>query len=189
MDKVQGFKIKENEIEKYLSSGPQTQVTPEIKKIASEISGTVLEKAQNILNRGSSLVKFQDYNKEEVFRKRTASQILQGGYITGCTDAALLFITLARASGIPAKYVETINKEWLENGGDQIGGHIYSQIYDENRGWVWVDPMGRKIDSPPENRVVFKEGLDSWDIGINDFDSLKTKFEEFRKQWLLENSK
>jgi hypothetical protein len=176
-------------LKKYLSSGLQTQVTPEINKIASEISGTVLEKAQNILNSGSSLVKFQDCNKEEVFRKRTASQILQDGYITGCTDAALLFITLARASGIPAKDVETIDKEWLKNGGDQIGGHIYSQIYDESRGWVWVDPMRRKIDSPPENRVVFKEGLDSWDIGINDSDSLNTKFEEFRKQWLLEDSK
>jgi len=189
MDEIEGFEIEENEIEKYLSSGLQTQVTPEINKIASEISGTVLEKAQNILNSGSSLVKFQDCNKEEVFRKRTASQILQDGYITGYTDAALLFITLARASGIPAKYVETIDKEWLKNGGDQIGGHIYSQIYDESRGWVWVDPMRRKIDSPPENRVVFKEGLDSWDIGINDSDSLNTKFEEFRKQWLLEDSK
>jgi len=48
--------------------------------------------------------------------------------------------------------------------------------------------MRRKIGSAPEKRVIFQEGLDSWDIGITDFDSLKTKFEEFRKHWLLENS-
>ncbi len=189
MDKIQGFGIKQNEIGRYLSFGPQTQVTPEINKIASEISGTVLEKVQKILDIGSSLVKSQEFDKE-VFRKRTASQILRDRYITGCTDAALLFITCSRASGIPAKYVETIDEGWLRNGGDSVGGHIYSQIYDENRGWVWVDPMRRKVDSPPpENRVIFQEGLDSWDLGITDFNSLKTKFEEFRKQWLLENPK
>jgi len=37
MDEIEGFEIEENEIEKYLSSGPQTQVTPEINKIASEM--------------------------------------------------------------------------------------------------------------------------------------------------------
>ena len=188
MEEAQKYESGENEIKKYLIPGPQTQITQEIKEIASDINGTVLEKAQKILDIGPSFVKSQEYDKE-VFRKRTASQIIQDGYITGCTDAALLFITLARATGIPAKYIETIDKEWLRNGGDSVEGHIFSQIYDESRGWVWVDPMQRKVDSPPENRVVFKEGLDSWDIGINDFDSLKTNFDEFRKQWLLENSK
>ena len=101
----------------------------------------------------------------------------------------MLFITFARASGIPAKYVETIDEEGLRNGGGSISGHIYSQIYDINQDkWIWVDPMRRKIGSSPEKRVIFQEGLDSWDIGITDFDSLKTKFEEFRKHWLLENS-
>lgn len=178
----------QDEIERYLSSGLQTQVTPEIEEIVSDISGTVLEKAQKILDIGPSLMKSQKHDKE-VFRKRTAAQILSDGYITGCTDAALLFVTLARASGIPAKYVETINEEWLRNGGNSIEGHIYSQIYDISQDkWIWVDPMQRKIGSSPENRVIFQEGLDSWDIGITDSNSLKTKFEEFRKQWLLKSS-
>ena len=188
MDELQVLKTQDNEIKKYLVSGTQTQVTPTIEKISSKILGTTLEKVQKILDICPSVVESRNFNKK-IFRKRTADQILKDGYITGCTDAALLFITFARASGIPAKYIETIDEEWLRNGGGSISGHIYSQIYDINQDkWIWVDPMRRKIGSSPEKRVIFQEGLDSWDIGITDFDSLKTKFEEFRKHWLLENS-
>ncbi len=34
-----------------------------------------------------------------------------------------------------------------------------------------------------DNRVVCTEGLDSWDIGIRDHDSLKKKFEEFKRTY------
>lgn len=174
-----------NEVEKYLQSGEQTQITPDVLEIASTFQGTTLEKAQQIIQRISQLEghKF-NYN---IFRKRTGSQIIKDGYDTGCTDSALAFITLARASGIPTKYIETINEKWLEEGGTSIAGHIYSQVYDkENEVWRWVDPMGRKMDTSPEadSRVVFKEGLDSWDIGIRDYESLKELFNEFRKDWL-----
>lgn len=174
-----------NETEKYLQSGEQTQITPEVLDIATTFQGTVLEKIEQIIKRISQL-EGRKFNYD-IFRKRTGSQILKDGFDTGCTDSALAFITLARASGIPAKYIETISKKWLEEGGTSIAGHIYSQIYDEESDeWHWVDPMGRKIDTPPEadSRVVFKEGLDSWDIGIRDYESLKELFNEFRKDWL-----
>jgi len=168
-------------IEKYLLPGEQTQITPKVKEIAENFSGSTSEKVEQIFNKISSLE--QRGFDDQVFRQRTAGQIIADDYVTGCTDFALVFIVLARASGIPAKYVETINKEWLRTGGDLIGGHIYSQIYDkEESQWRWVDPMRRIIDMSPEARVVFKEGLDSWDIGIKDFDSLKSSFEEFRNR-------
>jgi len=151
-----------NYIEKYLQSGEQTQITPMILEMVAELQGTVLEKVEQIIAKISQLEGHEfDQN---IFRKRTGSQILEDGYYTGCTDSALAFITLARASGIPAKYIETISEEWLKEGGISIAGHIYSQIYDEGTGiWHWVDPMGRKMDTNPETdfRVVFKEGLDS----------------------------
>jgi hypothetical protein len=102
----------------------------------------------------------------------------------------LAFIILARASGIPTKYIETIDREWLKKGGSSIGGHVYAQVYDESQSkWVWVDPMGRNIGNPPgEGRVVFDEGLDSWDLGIRDYSTLNGEFEGFRDQWLLKFS-
>ena len=41
--------------------------------------------------------------------------------------------------------------------------------------------------SVPENRIIFEKGLDSWDIGITDFESQEARFSEFRKQWLVQN--
>lgn len=183
MDQIPGSEIENNEVDKYLSSGSQTQITPEIEKIVSEIDGTVLEKTQKILEIGPTLVEMKDFD-EGVFRKRSGAQIIQDKYITGCTDAALVFIVLARASGIPTKYIETIDVEWLKKGGSSIGGHVYAQVYDEAQDkWVWVDPILGIVDNPPgEDRVVFGEGLDSWDLGINDYNSLRSKFEIFKNQ-------
>ncbi|KUK76986.1 MAG: Uncharacterized protein XD93_0607 [candidate division WS6 bacterium 34_10] len=180
---------KEQEINKYLNSGPQTHITEGIQKIVSGIEGTNLEKTKKILDLGSSLVERKGFDRE-VFRKRTASEILKDGFITGCTDAALLFVALARATNIPAKYVETIDEQWLKEGGDLIRGHVYSQIFDDiTNKWIWVDPLNCQFDAPPIGRIIYKEGLDSWDIGIRDFDSLKKAFKEFRKQIELNNSR
>jgi hypothetical protein len=189
MEEIQRYESEENEVNKYLTPGPQTQITSEIKEIVSKVDGTALEKTQKILDMGPSLVDYKEYNIK-VFRKRTGSQIIQDKYITGCTDAALAFITLARASGIPTKYIETINKEWLESGGYPRRGHVYAQVYDDTEGkWVWVDPMGLEIVKPPGDRVIFKEGLDSWDIGIKNSSELKKVFLKFREEWLSQNTK
>ena len=173
-----------DDISKFQQPGKQTTYTPEIMKVTSGFQGSVLDRTHKILSY-MKLLKVGRFDKN-FFRKRTASQILEQGFVTGCTDSDLVFVTLARASGIPAKYVETIDKGWLENGGDSIKGHQYAEIYDtENKRWIWVDPMGNRVDIPsPENdkREIYAVGLDSWDIGITDFNSLKVKFNEFREQ-------
>jgi len=190
MDDTEPFKVKTElpeEVEKYLEPGEQTKISPEIQRIADSIEGNTLEKAQGILNWGRDVIGRGEFTNrsydKNVFRKRTAEQILKDRYLTGCTDYALLFITIARACGIPAKYVETIDREWLEKGGTDISGHVYAQIYDEEKGeWVWVDPRMWKIGSSPKqkDRIVFKEGLDSWDIGIRDKESMDREFGNFR---------
>jgi hypothetical protein len=172
-----------SEIEKYLQSGEQTQFTTEVRKITLTFEGDMTERVSQIFNWMDSL----DLKKsDKVFRKRTADQIVEDGYITGCTDAGLVFVALARASGIPTKYVETIDKIWLKEGGSSVQGHIYAEVYnEEDKSWTWVDPMRKMIGTQPieDGRVVFKEGLDSWSIGIKDFESLKAAFDEFREKW------
>jgi len=174
MQEVQKHEIEKNEVERYLDSGSQTQITPEIKEIASKLHGTVLERVQQILDMGPSLVTYKEHDERE-FRKRTGAQIIGDKYITGCTDAALAFIVLARASNIPTKYVETIDKKFLREGGEYFSGHVYAQVYDDLKDqWVLINPMEREINvSFPESRVLYKEGLDSWDIGIKDFEILE----------------
>lgn len=170
-----------NDFKKYLQEGNQTRITPEIAILAKNIEGSTKEKIERILEIVNSLKK-ERFNKE-VFRRRTAAEILKSGYVTGCTDAALAFIILARAAGIPTKYVETINRSYLKEEKDDVGGHIFAQSYYEERNeWGWVDPMLGTIGEAPK-RVIYKEGLDSWDIGIKDFESLKEAFEKFKMEW------
>jgi len=162
---------------KYQQAGKQTQLTPEIQQVASTYQGTVLDKTKQILAYLKSMraTRFD----ESIFRKRTAGQILKDGFVTGCTDSDLVFVALARANGLSAKYVETIDESWLQKGGGSIQGHQYAEVYDEEqKRWFWVDPMGMRIDIQPplkEGRVIY------------DFDSLKQKFEEFRTNWLETN--
>jgi len=68
-------------------------------------------------------------HNERVFRKRTASEILESGYVTGCTDRALVFLVLARELGIPARYVETFEEQWLHEDTRKIKGHIFVDIF------------------------------------------------------------
>lgn len=178
-----GIIEKPDDITYFQQAGKQTQVDESIQQLAAGIMGTTEEKIQKILSLVQSLQskRFDD----KVFRKRTGSQIIAEGYVTGCTDSALVFISIARASGLSTKYLETIDEKWLREGGGSIGGHIYAEVYDDhNKQWILVDPMGAKADILfPNNRVLFKTGLDSWDIGITDFNSLQTQFESFRKTW------
>ena len=174
---------------KFESSGKQTQITPEIKDIAKGISGNAIDKSKQIIEIFSKRMKFIDFN-ENIFRKRTADEIIKDDTLTGCTDADLVFIAVARASGLSVKYVETIDESWLKTGGGSIRGHQYAEVYDdENKRWFWVDPMGGRVDTPSpkiEGRVIYKVGSDSWDIGITGFDSLRKAFNIFREKWLVQ---
>jgi len=171
--------------EKYIEPGKQTLITSDIKERVLDFKGTTIDIIREILDTLRDF-RMERFNKE-IFRKRTANEIIKSGFVTGCTDYALVFIVLSRACGIPVKYVETIDKEWLINGGNSFTGHIYSKIYDESKNeWIWVDPMRGRIGDNLEDfqRVIYKEGLDSWDIGIFDFESLEKVFLEFRDNWL-----
>jgi len=83
----------------------------------------------------------------------------------------------------PAKYVETIDSDWIQHGGEQIAGHVYVSVFDGSR-WRVIDPVKKIVDADiaRDGRVVYGEGLDSWDIGIDSFDSLSKAFNDFRSQ-------
>lgn len=170
----------------YLKAGKQTQITPVISKFVRTVRGDSLAKIKSIISLVSSL-KYTGFDIN-FFRKRTAEQIIQDGFTTGCTDSCLVYVALAKACQIPTRYVETIDKEWLETGNrDSIRGHQYalSWVLEEKR-WIWVDPLGARLDTPnpdKEGRVIYKFGKDSWDIGIDNFETLKKKFIDYKTSY------
>lgn len=86
-------------------------------------------------------LKWDETKKGELGRGRTAEQVLQSGFVTGCTDVALAFIVLARALGIPTRYVETLESAYVM--GDReipIRGHSFTDVLTRN-GWRVYEPI------------------------------------------------
>lgn len=166
--------------DEFLRSGEQTAVTEQIKGIAETIEGGTEDNVRQIFQVLSGL-RYHPTDKDAVFRKRSADQILADGYVTGCTDDVLVFIAIARATGIPTKYIEAIDKAWMKSDTSSIQGHVYAGIFDSGE-WRIVDPSKRELDVniDEDGRVIYDEGLDSWDIGIHDYDSLAQKLDQFR---------
>jgi hypothetical protein len=171
----------------FLKQGLQTKIEENIKNIEKQIPGEGLDYIANALDWVLSNLKREQSRKvkDKVFRKRTASEIVEDGYVTGCTDTALVFIALVRAKGIPTKYVEAVNKKWLEDKdkeGKGIRGHVFAECFVSGK-WYQIDPARGVIHAKPNYTKfeIFAKGLDSWDLGIKDFKSLKEKFTNFRK--------
>ena len=76
-----------------------------------------------------------------------------------CTDYHSLFVGMARALGIPARFI--IGFPLPAQPGDQAisGYHCWAEFWDETRGWVPVDIS--EADKHPEKRELLFGGLDS----------------------------
>ena len=115
---------------------------PEMKKIADQATkgkkGT-LEKARAVY----------DWVVENTFRNpevkgcglaipgRTLEQCKGGGK---CADLSAVFVTLARAAGIPARDVYGLRLGSPKTGNVTSGFHCWAEFYLPGTGWVMVDP-------------------------------------------------
>jgi len=96
--------------------------------------------------------------KKDFFRKRKSSEILKSGFLTGCTDAALLFMSIGKTLEYPVKYIETIRKI---NSHEGIEGHIFVDIYFDKK-WHKYDPLSgfvKDYNIYGKCKIVYK-GLD-----------------------------
>jgi hypothetical protein len=177
------MKLNKN-IKQYLKSGPQTKITFDIKILAKSFRKRRVDLVFEILTwLHKNLKERTGAVKDTLFRQRTAQEIIDSKFVIGCTDWALAFIILARAKKIPAIYVETIRKKWLDVGKKNfIEGHVFVEVY-INKHWYIIDPEQAAIKSHYDRWVIFKKGLDSWDIGIRNFNELKKQFLEFRRKY------
>lgn len=169
----------------YLEEGKQTAITDEVKKIAQNLADQnqfiSVFKILDWLNKNVSL---NTESKTKLFRHRTGSQIIADKYATGCTDFTLAFIVIARALGIPAKYVEMLSLDWLRGDRENIVGHVISEVQINAR-WYYVDSQFGTVGvKKPSGMTIFNKGLDSWDIGITHA-NWQEKFSEFKKNYVI----
>lgn len=76
-----------------------------------------------------------------------------------CTDFHSLFIGMARAAGIPARFVMGFPLPAGESRGEIPGYHCWAEFHDDRLGWVPIDAS--EAWKRPEQREFFFGGLDA----------------------------
>ncbi len=127
----------------FLEEGKFTRIDKAVREKALELTSKKgdQEKVSAISKFILSNLKMRPFDLS-IFRKRTGSKIFESGFSTGCSDTALVFIVLSRASGIPTRYVETLLEDWLtgkipEN---PVEGHIFVDVRLNGR-WFAYEPL------------------------------------------------
>ena len=82
-----------------------------------------------------------------------------------CGQVSLLFITMARYAGVPAKW----ESGWMMHPGNK-NLHDWAEVYYEGVGWVPVDQsFGRVFGAPDEeSHWFFTKGLDAYRMIVNE---------------------
>jgi len=109
---------------------------PQVQKLAGDITGSRSddEKKAEALRRW---VRENIEYKGPVGTRYGTMQVLDQRY-GRCWDSSDVFVTLARASGIPARQVGG----WLVAAS---AGHVWSQVYLDGKGWVGVDCTSDRV--------------------------------------------
>jgi len=134
-----GSLLREEDLRKYLQADRLVTISPKVKGMAKEITQrktTTLDKARAIY----------DYVLQNVSYDKTIPGWGNGDTervcslkAGNCTDFHSLFISLVRASGIPAKFVMGVPLSNGKKEGEISGYHCWAEFYDEKLGWVPVD--------------------------------------------------
>ncbi len=112
--------------------------------------------------------------KNSLFRKRTLHEILEQGVYPTCSDEGIVFRGLMVALSVSTAYVEAFHEDYLL--GKKFHGHVMGKIQLGDK-WYYIDPKNNqrrvvKTEQELFPLVVYREGLDSWDIGIKGYDDM-----------------
>jgi hypothetical protein len=165
------------ELATWLEGGEQSATTDRIAAEAKSISGA--NRRERVFGAMVHIWRTFSYDpwlNAEAFR-RTAEELFTSRALGGCSDFALVEITLFRALGIPSRMVITANMDWIYSyGEDRLAmseGHSFIEVFLEDK-WYLVDTTYRYLfscydpESPsyPHGEYFCRRGKDFWDMGI-----------------------
>jgi hypothetical protein len=164
----------------FLQSGTQTEITDSIENLAGNVNASNdLDILKQIYDAVCSVGTID--NAEEKFT-RTVAEIVNEG-LTGCTDYALVFASIARYKGIPSIVVDSGRMDWVSeyntNTGNprNIRGHAFVECYINNT-WYLVDSTAGKVYKDyskdnfclPQGYYVHAKCTDLFETGVNNTD-------------------
>ncbi|MFC1859892.1 transglutaminase family protein [Thermodesulfobacteriota bacterium] len=172
-----------DEVSEWLKPGKQSAVTPVIADAAARISGmNRRERLYKAVEYFGKNFKYDNWYNDKAF-SRTADMLFQNRLLGGCSDYALVQMTLFRALGIPARLVITANVDWMlaYQANDLLifKGHVFVEVFLEDR-WFLVDSVylllfndyNPLLPCYPRREYFFARCRDYWDIGITDISKL-----------------
>ena len=171
---------KTTDLKRFLESGKLTQEFFNVEKLKKELEKISKKREEQNLDSDieQCLLEFVHQNltlcedKDFVINNqffRSAQEIFESKFATGCTDFAYVFASLARQMGIPTTILQTAQKEWANKLINNIGntkrhyGHTFCECFLNNK-WVLVDPTKSLIDWQYEDFLTFKLELE-WRVG------------------------
>ena len=179
---------------KFLTHGTQTKPNLKIELMASKIQDeNAMITILRILYCLNTQLNYQ--NENAVKFSRTAAEIVNSGFYTGCSDFALVFETMARCKRIPTIHVQTAEKRFIERlqKGDNVNivGHHFCECYINGK-WILVDPINSKIleqydtmDFNIGHYYVFSKSTDVFETGIHNIDENNKKIIELFSKFNL----
>ena len=151
-------KASKRELQRALKADRLVTLSPRIKKLANEITRgkkTKLDQARAIYDH---LLATMQYDKTTpgwgMGDTERACDIRKGN----CTDFHSLFMSLARAKGIPARFV--IGFPLTAADGKVSGYHCWAEFYIDGIGWIPVDASDASKSKDPKVREFLFGNLD-----------------------------
>ena len=137
--------------EYYLQEGEFTGIGPGIRELSESLAEKGLPEAITEFLNSDKMSK----SKHKKWEK-TADELVEKGILSGCTDAAIVFLSLMRARGIPSQYVETVREDMIADQSEYrtMHGHVFARIYVDGK-WQAYDPLHGPLD---EQNHVFERG-------------------------------
>lgn len=151
-------KAQQGELARDLQADKLVTISPRVRALADEITAgkaTPLEQARAIYQ---YLVTTMTYDKTTPGWGRGDTERACDVKKGNCTDFHSLFMSLARAKGIPARFV--IGFPLSAKDGQVKGYHCWAEFYVKNRGWIPVDASDASKTSDPAIREALFGNLD-----------------------------
>lgn len=166
----------------------QIEVTPIILSFIADIPGNGIEFLKNLEEKIFTHILHKPYtekekeNEAQIRWKRSATQILQDGYVyreKACTDETIVFIACCNAKGYETHFVKLI-----KNINNSQYTHSVAEVKLDNT-WYLFDVNGKlgvqkgaiMANKEIDGYKLWKKGRDAWDIGLINFYS-QTKIRE-----------
>lgn len=144
---------------------PQIVFTPQIRGLAARIVGdetNPLRKVEKIYRWISDTIPWASALEYSTM-KHIPGYVLQNNH-GDCGMQTLLFMSLVRAQGIPAKW----QSGWMLHP-SHVNLHDWCEVYYEGIGWVPVDQSFKLQDSEDRQvREFYMHGIDSYRLIVND---------------------